>query len=144
MARRDGRTLDLFEVPQPAAPTPASMDYRLQVSALVAEILKAAEGDRYELASRMSKLTGMDVSKYMLDAYSSEARETFNLPFWLVPALETVCSTHVLTNWLVGMRGGRLLIGREVLAAELGKLERQRDEASRLIRELKKTMGDAE
>jgi len=142
MARRDHVTADLFEVPQPQAPLPASADYRAQVSHLVSEILKHADGDRIEIAARMSRLTGADISKYMLDAYASEARDTFNAPFWLIPALEVACGTHGLTNWLVGVRGGRLLIGREALTAELGRLERMRDEAGQRIRDLKRRMGE--
>lgn len=141
---RDTATLDLFEVPQAAAPIPAGLDYRAQVSGLVSQMLKDADGDRYELAGRMSRLTGTDVTKYMLDAYSSEARDTFNLPFWLVPALEESAHSHLLTNWLTGVRGGRLLIGREALNAELGKLERLRDEAAKKIKQLKQVMGEME
>lgn len=144
MARRrgDSQTQDLFEVPQAAAPVPASMDYRLQVSELVSHVLDETDGDRYEIASRCSRLSGKDVSKYMLDAYSSGAREEYNVPFWLVPVLESACETHEITNWLVGVRGGRLLIGRDALNAELGKLERIREQAGRQIRELKKRMGE--
>lgn len=139
--RRDNRTRDLFEVPQPAQPIPASMDYRAQVSATAAEMMKNADCDRHDLAARCSRLTGTDVSKHMLDAYASEARDTFNLPFWFAPILETSCVSHDLSNWLAGVRGGRLLVGRDALTAELGKLERTRDEAARLIRDLKKQMG---
>lgn len=143
MAKRDPFTRDLFEVPQPVTPVPGGMDYRAQVAALVSRILKAADADdRYEIAARMSRLTGKEISKYMLDGYTSEAREEFNLPLWLVPALETACSTHDLTNWLVATRGGRLLIGREALTADLGRLEKQKIEIDRLIKELKKRMGD--
>lgn len=106
MGRRDAHTLDMFEVPQPAAPLPASADYRAQVASLVGDLLKEADGDRFEIAARMSRLTGADVSKYMLDAYSSEARETFNLPLWLVPSLEVACGTHAITNWLWGCAAG--------------------------------------
>jgi hypothetical protein len=143
MAKRDPFTRDLFEVPQPAAPIPAGMDYRAQVAALVARVFKEADAhDRYEIAARMSRLAGREVSKYMLDAYTSEAREEFNLPFWLVPALETACGTHDLTNWLVATRGGRLFVGREALAADLGRLEKQKIEIERLIKKLKKQMGE--
>lgn len=141
---RDTATLDLFEVPRAAAPVPAGLDYRATVAALVGQMLKDADGDRYEIAGRMSRLTGTDVTKYMLDAYSSEARDTFNLPFWLVAALEEACQSHLLTNWLTGVRGGRLLIGRDSLNAELGKLERLRDEAGKKIRQLKAVMGEME
>jgi hypothetical protein len=141
--RRDDVTQDLFAVPAPAAPVPGSHDYRVQVSGLVGELLKAATGDRYAVAAQMSRLAGRDVSKMMLDGYSSEAREEFNLPLYLVPALEVACGTHLLTQWLVSIRGGRLLIGREALTAELGRLEQLRDEAAASIRAVKKRMGES-
>ncbi len=58
-----------------------------------------------------------------------------------MPALEAACETHLLTRWLADKRGARVLIGREALTAELGRLERAREEAARKIRELKKLMG---
>lgn len=143
MARaKDDRTLDLFEIPQPAATLPGSMDYRSLVSGLIAEVLRASGADRHEIATRCSRLTGKDITKYMLDAYTSEAREEFNPPLWLVPALETACGTHDITNWLVSARGGRLLIGREALTADLGRLEKQKLEVEQLIKKLKKQMGE--
>ncbi len=142
--KRDDRTLSLFEIPKPAASLPASMDYRLLVSGLVSELLREADADRYEIAARMSRLSGRDVSKYMLDAYASGAREEFNLPFCQVPVLEAACDSHLLTTWLIEIRGGRAAFGREALNAELGRLERQRDDAARKIRELKKVMGERE
>jgi SpoVK/Ycf46/Vps4 family AAA+-type ATPase len=139
---KDSLTLDLFEVPQPAATLPGGMDYRAVVAGLIAEVLRASGVDRHEIAARCSRLTGKDITKYMLDAYTSEAREEFNPPLWLVPAIESACGTHYITNWLVATRGGRLLIGREALTADLGKLERQRIEIEQLIKKLKKQMGE--
>lgn len=142
--RRAPKTPDLFSVPQPTAPLPASHDFRRQVAELTAGALKGAEGDRYSVAADMSRLTGRDVTKYMLDAYSSGARDTFNLPFWEVPALEAVCGTHALSAWLADVRGGQLLVGREALNAELGRLEQMREGAARRIRDLKRMMGEQE
>ncbi|MEW6691678.1 MAG: hypothetical protein AB1340_02465 [Pseudomonadota bacterium] len=139
---RDTRTLDLFDVPTPAPELPGTMDYRVQVAHMTSEMLRGTPLDRYEIAARASRLTGKDVSKNMLDAYASDAREDHNLPFYLAPALEAVCESHVLTAWLADIRGGRLLIGREALNAELGRLERQRDEAAKRIKQLKSLMGD--
>lgn len=139
---KDTFTLDLFDVPEPAPELPGTMDYRPQVAHMVSEILRGAAIDRYEVAARVSRLTGKDLSKNMLDAYASDAREDHNLPFYLAPALEAVCESHVLTAWLADIRGGRLLIGREALTAELGRLERQRDEAARRIKQLKSLMGE--
>lgn len=143
--RRDTQTADLFfEVPRPANPLPGSHDYRVQVSALVGEVLKAAPADRFHVAAQMSRLVGKDISKHMLDAYSSEAREEFNLPLYLAPALEVASGTHLLTAWLADVRGGRLLIGREALNAELGRLEKLRDDTGGRIRDIKRRMGEPE
>ena len=141
MTRRaaDDQTMDLFTVPEPEA-APAGLDYRSTVSGLVGRMLKASDGDRYEIGARASQLTGTTVTKCMLDAYSSEGRETFNLPFYLVPALESACESLELSNWLAHVRGGRLLVGRDALAGELAKLERQRAKASRQINQLRKVM----
>ncbi len=141
---RDTATLDLFPVPEAAPELPGTMDFRGQVAHLVSEMLRRAPHDRFDVAARMSRLTGKDVSKNMLDAYASDAREDHNLPFYLIPALETVCESHALTAWLADVRGGRLLIGREALNAELGRLERQRDEAAKRIKQLKNLMGEQE
>lgn len=142
--RRDPLTADLFEVPRPAQALAGSHDFRPVVAELVSQALHGAAGDRHEIAASMSRLAGRDVSKYMLDAYSSGARDEYNLPMWLVPALEVSCGTHALTAWLVDVRGGRMLIGREALNAELGRLERMREDAAKRIREVKKQMGEAE
>lgn len=138
---RDERTPDLFEVPVEPAALPASMDHRATIAHLLAEMLAASGHDRYEIAARASRLAGKEVSKYMLDAYTAESRDEFNLPLWLLPAIEAACESHQLTTWLCVARGGRLFIGADALAAELGRIERQRDalhsQASIIKRRLK-------
>lgn len=135
MSRRDRYTPDLFEVPTPAAPLPGSMDYRLLVCGLVADMLKGH--DRIDVAATASKLTGRDVTRYMLDSYAAESREDYNLPAFMVPALETATSSYVFSNWLAATRGGRLLIGRDALAAELGRVTREKDKLAQVEKALK-------
>lgn len=137
----DTRTPDLFEVPVPAPELPGRLDFRPQIAHLVSELMRGAEGDRYAIAATVSRLTGKDVSKHMLDAYASELREDHNLPLYLLPALEAACGSHLLTAWLADVRGGRLLVGREALMADLGRLERARDDAAAKIKLLKAKMG---
>lgn len=138
---RDDRTLDIFSVPQPVLAIPGNGNSAAQVSELIGEVLKGSDLDRYEVASRMSRLSGDDVSKYMLDSWSSPARVDHNMPFYRAALLEEVCSCHTLTNWLVEQRGGRVAYGRDALNAELGRLERLRDDAGRKARELKRVLG---
>ena len=141
MTRKSGddRTPDLFEVPVPDQ-MPADLDYRVQISTLVSRMLARAPNDRFGVAAESSRLTGREVSKNMLDAYASEARDTFNLPLALAPTLEVACESLDLSNWLARVRGGRLLVGRDALAGELAKLERERSTVNRQITNLRKVM----
>lgn len=139
MAKHDPFTGDLFDVPVAVNPLPHSMNYRAEMSALISVILKGH--DRHQVAADMSRITGLEVSKNMLDAYASEARETFNIPFYLIPVLEAVCQCYDAGNWLAKKRGAKLLIGREALNAELGKLEKQKENTAHRIKQLKKQMG---
>lgn len=139
---KDDKTLDIFSVPQPVLFIPGLGNYASQVSELVSEILKGSELDRYEIAARMSRLSGDDVSKNMLDAWASPARADHNLPLYRAALLEEVCASHVLTNWQVHLRGGRVAYGREALDTELGRLERVAANATRQARELKKLLGE--
>ena len=145
MARRDTVTQDMFAVPVPANES-AACGFGVQVANLVSEVLRHSEYDRHEVAARMTRYSGKEVSKYMLDAWSAESRDSFNIPLYLVPALEYAAGTsvHNLTNWLAVVRGGRLLVGRETLEAELGKAERERETAAKRIKELKQRLGEKE
>lgn len=130
MPRRvDTLTPDLFAlpvIPQPAPERPGSMDFRTEVAHETGEMIRESGLDRYEVSARVSRLTGRPVSKAMIDGYTSEAREEFNLCVALVPVFETVCRSVRLTSWAAHKRGGELLIGRDAISAELGRIEEQR------------------
>jgi hypothetical protein len=141
MSGRDRFTGDLFAaIPRPAPAVEGGMDYRARLSHLVSEMLAAAHVagvDRYEVAARTSRLAGKEVSKAMLDGYTSEAREAFNLPLYLVPALEVACESVALSNWLAETRGGRLVLGAAALDAEIGRMEAELDDQKARLSELK-------
>ncbi len=138
----DMATPDMFAAPLPAQPIPGSHDYRSVIAGLVGQMLHKGGKDRFAIAAEMSRLTGKEVSKYMLDAYSAESREEYNLPLYLVPALEVACGTHEMTTWLAHVRGARIYVGRDALQAELGKLETQHEQIKNDIREMKRKLGE--
>lgn len=149
MAKRNDRmTIDLFEIPTPDVVVPGESRYAGEVSEIVS-LLIAESGikDRWMLSAEISRLADKDVSKHMLDAYCSPARE-HALPFWLAPILEQVCSGHHLTNWLVAKRGGRVAYGIAALDAEIGKIELMKEEMLKemnsRLKELKRMKGSAE
>lgn len=121
---KDSLTLDIFEIPEPHICAPGDCQYSREVAALVSQMLAECEQrDRYAVSDEVSRISGKDVSKHMIDAYASPARTEHCLPFWLAPVLEQVCKSHALTNWQAGKRGGRVNYGCEALKAELGNLE---------------------
>jgi hypothetical protein len=141
--RRSAGTGDLFaSLPQPAKAVPGGMDYRAVVAALMSQMLAETqadnpEHDRYWVAGQVSRLVGKEVSKSMLDGYTSESRDAFNVPYWLVLALENVCRSTLLTDWYASMRGGRFLMGPEALDAEIGRMSAEVDKARDHLAQLK-------
>lgn len=131
MKRRDRMTADLFEAPQPAAPLPGSMDFRTFIAEMLGEMLEGAKKlgkDRWQVAADVSRLAGREVSKYMLDAYTAPSRDEYNAPAWLMPLFEIACNSHAYSAWIAGVRGGRLFLGSDALAAELGRVHCEKDQ----------------
>lgn len=127
---KDSRTLDIFEIPEVHVYAPGECGYSREVAEGVSQMLsESGRVDRYAVSAEVSRVSGKDVSKHMLDAYASPARIEHALPFWLAPVLEEVCHSHVLTNWLVDKRGGRVAYGKDALKQELGKLVLLKDQA---------------
>lgn len=141
---KDSLTGDLFEVPVPAATLPGSMDYGLAVRRLMSDAIKASPYNTAQIATRMSELTGQNITEHQLHAWTAPSREAWRAPIEFIPAFEVAAETTVFAAWLASVRGGRLLIGRETLNAELGRLERLRDEAAKKIKQLKTVMGEGE
>jgi hypothetical protein len=140
--RSDTLTADLFEVPMPASSLPGALEFGLAIRSLLLEAIKASPLNAHHLAARMTELTGTPVTEHQLHAWTAPSRESWRFPLEYLPAFEAACETHSITAWLASTRGGRLLVGREALNAELGRLERVRDEAGRKIKQLKGVMGD--
>lgn len=141
MARhRDVYTDDMFMVPQPPERNASSMNFGTEVSTLLAQMFTDSGLDRYQIAAEMSRLTGREVSKYMLDAWTSESRDAYNVPFYLLPAAEAACQSHTMSTWLADKRGARLSVGRDALNAEYGKLKAMQDGIKKKMQVLEKML----
>lgn len=144
MARRDQATADMFAVPVPASPLPGALDFGLAVRRLLSDAIKASPYNASQITARMTDLIGVTITEHQLHAWTAPSRESWRFPLEYLPAFEAAAETHAITAWLAATRGGRLLIGRDALNAELGRLERARDEAAKKIKQLKTVMGEHE
>ncbi len=141
--RRDPHTADLFEIPVPVSRLPGELAMGMQVRHQISELLKQSPLSRYQIAARMSELTGEEISKHQLDSWTAESRSGWRFPLEYLPALEVALETHVLTQWAGTVRGCKVLVGREAIDAEMGKIKKQQMELARREKALKKLLeGD--
>lgn len=144
MARlRDFLTVDMFDVPSAPAGTPGSMNYSREIAAVMSQALKDSPHDRIEVAARMSRLLGREVTVAMLNAYTAESRETHNISYERAIAFDAATEGYALGNFFAGKRGCRMLVGKDALLAELGRLDRARAEIASQERIVRKILGKA-
>lgn len=138
----DLATLDLFAIPAPATPCVGGLDVGLSLRHLLSDLLKACPSSRHQIAARMAELTGHDISKHQLDAWTAESREGWRFPLEYLPALEAALETHAVTAWIADLRGATVLVGKDALLAELGKVERAKQDLSAREKTLKRLLGE--
>lgn len=130
----DDRTRDIFD-----ASLITNADHRVAVCLLVSTITEGA--DRARVGRRMSDILGREVSRAMIDAWSSPRREAHNLPAYAVPALEHAQGRRDITDYLVRQHRGRASYGldatRAALDSEQADLDAARQRIARRMRELR-------
>ncbi|HEY6872917.1 MAG TPA: hypothetical protein VI298_09355 [Geobacteraceae bacterium] len=129
---------ELFELPRPVEPTPASLDYSRELRHVLSEALKKSKKSRFEICACMSELVGHEISKSTLDAMTAESREGWRFPFEWAVAFEVSLDSYCLTEFLARKRGCRVYVGDAIRQAEIGRIESQIDELTTKLKALKK------
>lgn len=133
---------DLFTaIPKPADLQSPAMDLKVRIAHAMSRAMKNCKCDRYEIAARMGRVLGRDVSKNMLDAYAAASKESHipNLSFCI--AFDQATEQNELLNLYAALRGCSVLVGADTLRAELLQLEMQEADIRRRRRELKNFLG---
>ncbi len=130
-----------FEVPAPISPIPGALNISAEMRGLISNILKDCPRSRFEVAARMSELTGVEITKFQLDSWTAESRDGWRFPLEYAPAFEVACETHRITEWLAAKRGCKIMVGKEALLAELGKIEQMEAELKAQKQALKKYLA---
>lgn len=123
---RDMLTSDMFDMPQAVSHNPGSLSCRAEISGVMSEVIKDCELDRFQIAAEMSRLLGREVTKYMLDAYTSESRNTQMPPVDTAIAFDMATKGVSLLKLHAEKLGCRVVVGKEVLYTELGRIEQER------------------
>lgn len=128
-----------FDAPAVPSGEAALAGFERRTNVFVGEMLNSDGRDRYAIAAEVSKLLGSDVSKAMLDAYSSPAREDHKVPFSRLMAIVVVTGRYDLLDAHMRETGCGVITGRELKTAELGSLEQEVRELQERLRTLRKT-----
>jgi hypothetical protein len=133
--------MSFFDVPPSPAPDDGSLDMAREVREILSEVLgrAAARGtDRFEISTLISRLTDRDISKHMLDRYSSTASEDWRFPLEALPALTQATGDFALLELIAERCGCRVLRGEEAMLAEIGALMLQEKAAKARLETIRK------
>lgn len=114
-----------FDLPERSVEFAALAGLERQICAGVSDILHGVTRSRSVIAAEMSDLLDEEVSKGMLDAYASPAREDHKVPLSRFLALISVTNRHDVLDRLVRQIGGAVLVGEEIQTARLGDIDRR-------------------
>lgn len=146
MARRnrtpDGQLeMELFPVSVPPSERRGELDVDTELRECLSLALKHCPLSREQVAARMAELLAYPtLSAHMLNAYAAPAKGTHKFPLQFLPAFIVATGAYWLADRVAQWCGGTFLMGEEARAAELGMLERQRQELNERIRDLKRTV----
>lgn len=107
------------------------------ISATVGTVIASDGRPRELIAADMSLLLDEDVSRSMLDAYSSPARTEHKVPMSRFLALLVVTKRQDLLDPIARKIGAAVLVGEEVKTARLGHLEQRIRELQQEARSLR-------
>ena len=132
----------LYLIPRAVEKNTGALECRVEIAHVMSQALKGQ--DRYKVAAEMSQVLKREVSKHMLDAFTAESREDHTPPLDTAIAFDLVTGGHALLDLAASKLGARVVIGKETLHTQLGRLETEREETTNKIRSLKAALGDAE
>ncbi len=107
-------------------PTPqGSLDIDSEFRAAVSADIKACPLSRYQIAARMSELTGQEITDHQLNNWTAESHEKHNMPCKILPAFVIATGGRRASECLSRRSGFFALPGPEALRAEIHRLDEQ-------------------
>ncbi len=127
-----------FEAPETLTADASLAGLDRVVASAVGQILKEDPRSRYEVAAGVSAMLDEDVSKAMLDAYAAEAKDGHNISLARFLTLIAETQRYDVLDALCHRIGCKILVGEEVLTAELGHVQAQMERLQARLGVLKK------
>lgn len=141
---QDTRQADLlgdgyFQVPAPPLLLPGSMQCGAEICGALKLAIRNTDLSRAEIAARMTDLTAEPITEFMLNDWTAPSHR-HRFPAEYMPALEAACETTALQAVIARKSGSVVLVGKEALDAQLGRLTRQKHDLARQEQQIKALM----
>lgn len=104
---------------------PGALNIQRAVRLAMCEAIKQCPLSRYEIAAKMSISMDVEVTRYMLDSYTSEAKEGHRMPAEYLPAFCKATGSMKPLKVLIEVTGLFALPGPEALRAEIQRLDEE-------------------
>lgn len=140
---RDQLTQDLFcpsELPEALETCPGGLDVSKDLRQVIGDAIRLAPVTREEIAQEMSRLVAQTITVHHLNAWTAKSREQWRFPMEFGPAFDVATQSSSLVKWYSKVNGGTVLMGRDAIHGELGKLFMLKEEIRKREREFKKMM----
>lgn len=118
-------------------PQVGTLNITLQLQEVIDKAIGQCPLSRDLIAGRMSELSGMTVTRFMLDSWTSSAKHKHRFPAELLPAFCKATGNIDAANFLARKCGILTLPDKDVLLADMGRKIEIREEANRDIRRIK-------
>ena len=138
--------LDLvfFEIPPEPGVGSGGQDVASALRELLSDVLAAAKArgrDRHAIAAEISRLSGRDITKNMLDRYCASAEE-WRFPLETLPAFAQATGDLRLLEFIAQACGCRVMRGEEALLAEIGALMLEERAAKNRLERIRRALQE--
>ena len=138
--------MNFFDVPSAPREDCGGLDIASAVRDMLSDMLSAATAlgmDRHDIGTQISRLSGRDMTKNMLDQYCAPSAEPKRFPLEALPALTVATGDYRLLEMIAEQCGCRVARGEEALLAEIGALTLQERSVKARLGDLRKNVPDA-
>ena len=117
-----------------------SLNVQHRLVGAITQAIKESPLSRWEIAGKMSELLGLEISKHMLDAWTSEAKEYHRFPAEYLPAFCKATGSVTPLRVLSEAAGVFVLESPDALRSRIQFLDEQQKEISSEKRELQSVL----
>jgi hypothetical protein len=119
-------------------PAPGELNIGQRLREEITRVLRACPVDRIEIAARMSRLIGADITAAQLNCWSAESKQSHRFPAEYIPAFCRATSNNSILRLIAEPADCYVLEESDALLAELGEISQTRLALNRKERAVRK------